>query len=108
MPNPFIPPDGFPIGPTATIGPTAADARLVESLRAAPSRYHPGRQAAMRDLEAAVFAVVDELRARGVAPEKVLMILKAHVAAQAAHPDDLLDDVVPWCIARYYRQAASA
>jgi hypothetical protein len=71
-------------------------------LRATRSRYHSDHQAATRELEAAVEAVVDQLRARGLAPEKVLVIVKAYVVAHAPRPADLLDDVVRWCIARYY------
>jgi hypothetical protein len=95
-------PDGSPSAAAATPIRTAAERHLDEQLQAAPFPYSVGRQAALRDLEAAVGAVVDELRARQLGPEKVLVAVKARVATQARYPDDLLDDVVRWCIVRYY------
>ena len=102
MPHDSALPDGVPDGPLA-LGRSAVDRRFDDALEATPSRYHPGRQTAMRELEAAVGAIVDELRGRGLEPERVLVIVKAHVAARAAHPHDVLDDVVRWCITRYFQ-----
>ena len=82
---------------------STADQRLLDAVRATPPRYHPGHGAAMRDVQAAVCALVDELRAQGLAPEKVLVIVKGHVATRADRPAEMIDDVVRWCIRRYYR-----
>jgi hypothetical protein len=108
QPDPTTPPgapDDRPVPraaePSAST-PTAAGARLDGALRATPARYHAGYEAAMGDLEAAVWAVVDELHAAGRGPEQVLVRVKAHAAANAAHRADLLDAVVRWSIARYY------
>jgi hypothetical protein len=99
--------DGVPDPHAAPHAPGGAAQRLDAALRATPSRYHAGYEAARRDLEAAVCAAVEELRGRGLRPEQVLVIVKAHVAAHAAHPTMVLDDVVRWCITRYYDPPAA-
>jgi hypothetical protein len=103
MPIPPVRADPVPIGEASAPGSTVGDQRLDDALQAATSRHHAGYQAAMQAIEVAVCAVVDELRARGLGPEKVLVAVKARVAAQAAaRSHDVLEDVVRWCIARYY------
>lgn len=87
--------------------PTGASERLDAALRAALPRYDAGYDAARRGLKEAVCAAVEELRAQGLGPEKVLVIIKAHVARHAPQPTLVLDDAVRWCIARYYATAGA-
>jgi hypothetical protein len=53
-------------------------------------------------VERAVYVLVDELRHEGLRCEQALLAVKALVRRAAAHPDALLIDIVPLCIARYY------
>jgi hypothetical protein len=96
-------PDGAPDGATPQDR-SALIRRFDDALTVAPSRYRAGHQAAMHEIEDALDAVVDDLRGRGLEPERVLVFVKAHVAARAAHPDDLLEDVVRRCIVRYFQR----
>jgi len=50
----------------------------------------------------AAYALIDELRAEGVRCEHALVTVKGLVSRVAAHPEALLDELVPLCIVRYY------
>lgn len=86
---------------------TGGDAQLDRALGVPFSRDREEQQLADRRLEKAVCTVVDELRARGLGPEKVLAILKSHVSACAANPERRRRDVLRWFIARYYDGASA-
>lgn len=86
---------------------TGWDAQLDRALRIPVSRDRDEQQLADSRLEKAVCMVVDELRARGLGPEKVLAMLKSHVIACAANPERRKRDVLRWFIARYYDGASA-
>lgn len=81
-------------------------------LRAALAALPPwsavsGNSVLVEPLRAKVCAVVDELKARGTAPEHVVLTVKA--IAQDVRPkaaDELLvGDLVKWCLNRYFPEA---
>lgn len=70
----------------------------------------------MRELQLALAACVDELRAQGMQPESALLTMKAFVRqASKSHPppgrrathdaaDLLMDQIVTWCIKAYFQE----
>lgn len=98
--------------PLAVPAPDPRDRRLAVLLgAAAASAPTAGRPAAGPDdaLRDAVCAVVRRLKDEGLAPERALAAVKAHVhRAVGPYADDdpagdLMARVVGWCIAAYYR-----
>jgi hypothetical protein len=57
------------------------------------------------DLESRVCAVVDHMKADGAPPESVVVLVKnlATAAGIRWSSETLFDDVVGWCIQRYFR-----
>jgi hypothetical protein len=64
---------------------------------------HPSVAATNRT-RAAVWALVDELKAFGEPPERVIAFVKGVFRDAGFSPsqDAIAGNVVPWCIARYY------
>ena len=56
-------------------------------------------------VEWAAYALVSQLRAEGLRCEQTLLALKALVRGAAAQPEMLISEIVPLCIAYYYRPA---
>jgi hypothetical protein len=81
--------------------------RLNAALHAAVDRYYAGDRTPDPRVRAAVHAVTDAMRADGVDVVTALRTVKAQVAERGIPPGRLFDDVVRWCIARYYEGAPS-
>jgi hypothetical protein len=117
--QPHAPPPGAPGHPTPA-GRRADDCRdpalddadgldgLDAALRTAVDRYYAGDRTADPMLRAAVHAVTDAMRADGIDVVTALRTVKAQVAERAIPHGRLFDDVVRWCIARYYEGAPPA
>jgi hypothetical protein len=78
---------------------------LDAALRAAVARSYAGDRTAEPRVRAAVHAVTDAMRADGVDVVTALRTVKAQVAERGVPHGRLFDDVVRWCIARYYEGA---
>jgi hypothetical protein len=81
---------------------------LDAALGRAVARYYAGDHTSDPALQEAVHAATDALRADGVDVITALRTVKAQIAACDVPPGRLVDDVVRWCIARYYDRAVSA
>ena len=54
-------------------------------------------------LQPLVFAVVDEMKASGELPERVLVTIRSQAtAAGITHADALMSEVIRWCVERYF------
>jgi hypothetical protein len=70
-----------------------------------PASSYSGDQKTLGPLHEKVCAVVDLLKAEGMAPEHVLLAVKgvAYEAQMDAASDILVERMVKWCIEQYFR-----
>lgn len=98
----------IPFSPGASAAPVPApnalDA-LRDTLAAVASTDAQPTSEERAALESRVCAVVDQLKADGAPPERVVIIVKnlATMAGIQWSSEALFDDLVGWCIQRYFR-----
>ncbi len=82
-------------------GETLPVLRLDVALERYRSRFASGHGASLKEIEAAVCAVVDEMKADDKGPVEVLLAIKGQLAAHPASAT-VHSAAVHWCIERYY------
>jgi hypothetical protein len=99
--------------------PLALDARVSDRFARALAGAMHSHEASMRELRAAVFACTADLKARGMAPEVALVLMKELVrqtarlfpppgeAASRRAADVFMEEIVGWCINALYADGAA-
>lgn len=75
--------------------------RLDAALARYRSRFARGHDVSLKEIEAAVCSVVDEMKADDRGPVEVLLAIKRQLAAHPASAT-VHSAAVHWCIERYY------